>query len=49
MSTRRAYRALSMLGTLKAARRGPAPLARRVARQRAHRTFAQMLRKVLKP
>lgn len=35
----RAYRLVSILGTLKAASRGPGPLARRVVRQRAHKAL----------
>lgn len=43
------YRLLGLAGTAKAARRGPASLARRVARQKANRHFNRTLRKVLKP
>jgi hypothetical protein len=43
------YRLLSALGTAKAATRGPAPLARRVARQQANKTFNRILRKAMKP
>jgi hypothetical protein len=43
------YRLLSLLGTAKAATRGPAPLARRVGRQQANRHFNHLLRKLLKP
>jgi hypothetical protein len=39
----------SVLGTFKAASRGPGPLARRVVRQRAHREFGKALRRVVKP
>lgn len=46
---RRAYRFLSVLGTIKTARRGAGPLIRRVARQRAHRGFSRAIRKVIKP
>lgn len=43
------YRILSLLGTLKAARRGPGALVRRKVRQRANRSFNRALRRVVKP
>jgi hypothetical protein len=43
------YRLLSLLGSVKAASRGPGPLARRVARQHANRHFNRALRRVLRP
>lgn len=43
------YKVLSLLGDVKAASRGPAPLARRVARKEANRVFNRWLRKTLKP
>jgi len=49
MTARSAYRLLSVLGDLKAARRGPDALGRRIVRRQAHKTLASWLRKVLKP
>lgn len=43
------YRALSIAGTLRAARRGPGPLLRRRGRQAANRSFNRALRGVLRP
>lgn len=43
------YRILSIAGDVKAAGRGPAPYARRVARRHANRSFNRALRKLLKP
>jgi hypothetical protein len=43
------YKLLSVLGTLKAASRGPGALGRRVARQQANKQFNRALRKVVKP
>lgn len=43
------YKLLSVLGTVKTASRGPAPLARRVARQQANKQFNRLLRQVFKP
>lgn len=43
------YRVLSILGDAKAATRGPAPLARRLARKEANRLFNRWLRRTLKP
>lgn len=45
----KAYKILSILGNAKAASRGPAPLARRVVRQQANKTFNRLLRKMIKP
>jgi hypothetical protein len=47
--TRRAYRVLSILGDIKASRRGPDALGRRIVRRHAHRGLARVLRRVLKP
>jgi hypothetical protein len=42
----RAYKLLSILGDIKAARRGPpGPLVRRQARKEAHRGLARILRR----
>lgn len=46
---RTVYRLLSLLGDLRAARRGPGAYGRRVARREAHRGLARILRRVLKP
>lgn len=46
---RELYRLLSVLGSIKAASRGPAPLARRVVRQQANRHGNRILRKIFKP
>jgi len=43
------YKALSLLGDLKAARRGPGALLRRQGRKEAHRRFGRVLRRILKP
>ena len=43
------YKALSLLGDLKAARRGPGALLRRQSRKEAHRRFGRVLRRILKP
>lgn len=45
---RAVYRLLSKLGDLKAASRGPVPLARRQIRKNAHRATARALRKVIR-
>lgn len=45
----RAYKLLSILGDLKAARRGPGALARRQARKEAHKGLARVLRRFLRP
>jgi hypothetical protein len=47
--TVRAYKLLSILGDIKAARRSPAALARRQVRKEGHKRFGRLLRKVLKP
>jgi hypothetical protein len=49
MTARSVYRVLSILGDVKAARRGPDALGRRMVRRQAHKTLASWLRKVLKP
>lgn len=46
---RAVYRALSKLGDMKAALRGPGPLARRQIRKLVHRETGRTLRKVLRP
>ena len=46
---RRGYRLLSILGDLRAARRGPGALVRRQARKEAHKRFSVVLRRVLRP
>ncbi len=43
------YRLLSRLGDVKAALRGPGPLARRHIRKAAHRETGRVLRKVVRP
>ena len=49
MSSRKGYRVLSLWGDVKAATRGPGPLARREVRKRANRVFNRWLRRVLRP
>jgi len=49
VTARSAYRLLSVLGDLKAARRGPDAIGRRMVRRHAHKTLASWLRKMLKP
>jgi hypothetical protein len=46
---RRLYRLLSAAGTARTAVRGPAPLVRRVVRQKANLHFNRLLRRILKP
>jgi hypothetical protein len=46
---RSAYRLLSLLGTAKAASRGPGPLLRRLVRQQVNRRGNRALRKVVRP
>lgn len=43
------YKALSLLGDVKAVSRGPAPFVRRVVRKKANKAFNRALRKVVKP
>lgn len=43
------YKALSVLGDLRAARRGPGALLRRQARKEAHKRFGRVLRRILRP
>jgi hypothetical protein len=45
----RAYKLLSILGNLRAARRGPGALVRRQARKEARRGLARILRRILRP
>jgi hypothetical protein len=46
---RKTYRVLSIVGTFKAARRGPGPLVRRMVRARSIGSFSRFMRKMLKP
>lgn len=43
------YRLLSKLGDVKAALRGPGPLARRQIRKTAHRETSRVLRRAIRP
>jgi hypothetical protein len=44
-ATRSAYRLLSVLGTIRAAFKGPKALGRRVVRQKAHKGLARAMRR----
>lgn len=43
------YKALSLLGDVRAARRGPGALLRRQGRKTGHRWFGRLLRRILRP
>jgi hypothetical protein len=45
----RAYKILSILGDIRAARRGPGALVRRQVRKEGHKRFGRLLRKIFRP